>query len=250
MNNANDRILAQVGGKPIYQSEIDLLIMRLGQKGQSYNNPQGRAVLLDELINKRLFLLDAQRNLLERDPEFKEQLAQVKEDLLESFNVRKTVEKVKVTDEEIKKYYDEHPEQFNAGTSYNASHILVDSAEKADEIKQGIESGEYSFEDAAKKHSTCPSGQNGGSLGDFTHGQMVPEFENACDALEEGQLSEPVQTQFGWHLIKLNSKKEGGQMKFSDVKDDIRYALLSQKQQAAYQSKVNQLKILYPVDKL
>ena len=102
MNNTNDRILAQVGGKPIYQSEIDDLIMRLGQKGQSYNNPQGRAVLLDELINKRLFLLDAQRNLLERDPEFKEQLAQVKEELLESFNVRKTVEKVKVTDEEIK----------------------------------------------------------------------------------------------------------------------------------------------------
>ena len=250
MNNTNDRILAQVGGKPIYQSEIDDLIMRLGQTGQSYNNPQGRAVLLDELINKKLFLLDAQRNLLERDPEFKEQLAQVKEELLESFNVRKTVEKVKVTDEEIKKYYDEHPEQFKAGTSYNASHILVDSESRANEIKQSIENGEYSFEDAAKKHSTCPSGQNGGSLGDFTHGQMVPEFENACDALEEGQLSEPVQTQFGWHLIKLNSKKEGGQMKFADVKDDIRYALLSQKQQAAYQSKVNQLKILYPVDKL
>ena len=250
MNNMQDRIVAQVGGKPIMASEIDAAIMQMGQRGQSYNNPQGRAVILEQLINKKLFLLDAQRNLLERDPEFKEQLARVKEELLASFNIQKAVEKVRVTDDEIKKFYDEHPDQFDAGESFNASHILVDSEELAKELYEKIKSGELKFEDAAMEHSTCPSGKQGGSLGEFGRGQMVPEFENACAELNEGELSSPVKTQFGWHVIRLNSKSSGGKVEFSMVKDDIRSALMGEKQQAAYQSKVNQLKILYPVDKL
>ena len=74
MNNAQDRIVAQVAGKPIMESEIDATLMQMGQRAQSYNNPQGRAMILEQLINKKLFLLDAQRNLLEREPAFKEQL--------------------------------------------------------------------------------------------------------------------------------------------------------------------------------
>ena len=250
MNNAQDRVVAQVGGKPIMESEIDAMLMQMGQRGQSYNNPQGRAMILDQIINKKLFLLDAQRNLIERDPAFKEQLARVKEELLASYNIQKAVEKVRVTDEEVKKYYDEHPEQFDSGESFNASHILVDNKELAAELKAKIESGELTFENAAMEHSTCPSGKQGGSLGDFGHGQMVPEFENACSDMNEGELSDPVQTQFGWHLIKLNKKSAGGLIEFSLVKNEIMEALMGEKQQAAYQSKVNQLKILYPVDKM
>ncbi len=250
MNNAQDRIVAQVGGKPIMESEIDAMLMQMGQRGQAYNNPQGRALILDQIINKRLFLLDAQRNLIEREPAFKEQLARVKEELLASYNIQKAVEKVRVTDEEVKKYYDENPEQFDAGVSFNASHILVDSEELANEIKGKIEGGEVTFEAAAEEHSTCPSGKQGGNLGDFGHGQMVPEFENACAAMNEGEISAPVQTQFGWHIIKLNKKSEGGTIEFHVVKNGIMEALMGEKQQAAYQSKINQLKILYPVDKM
>ena len=71
MNNAQDRIVAQVAGKPIMESEIDATLMQMGQRAQSYNNPQGRAMILEQLINKKLFLLDAQRNLIEREPAFK-----------------------------------------------------------------------------------------------------------------------------------------------------------------------------------
>ena len=78
---------------------------------------------------------------------------------------------------------------------------------------------------------------------------MVPEFENACAAMAEGELSAPVQTQFGFHLIRLNKKTEGGEMPYDEIKDNLMDALREEKQQAAYQSKVNQLKILYPVDK-
>ncbi|MBQ8368752.1 MAG: peptidyl-prolyl cis-trans isomerase [Clostridia bacterium] len=244
-----NKILASVAGNPITEADLEMALAAMGQRGQAYNNPQGRAVLLEQLIAQKLFLMDAQKNLMEREPEFKEQLKQVKEEMLTNYAIKKAVERVKVTDDEIQKFYDENPDQFEAGMTYNASHILVDSEEKAAEIAAQINAGDISFEDAAKANSTCPSGQQGGELGDFGHGQMVPEFEAACDALEAGEMSAPVQTQFGWHLVKLNKKEDGGKMELAEVKEQIRQALMQQKQQAAYQSRVNQLKILFPVDK-
>lgn len=249
MDNMQDRVVAQVGGNPIMESEIDAALMQMGQRAQQYNNPQGRAMILDQLIARRLFLLDAQKNLMEREPAFKEQLKKVKDDMLTSYAIQKAVERVRVTDDEVKKFFEENPDQFEAGVTYNASHILVDTKEKAEEIAAKITAGEISFEDAAKEFSSCPSGKAGGELGDFSHGQMVSEFEQACDTLEAGQMSEPVQTQFGWHLIRLNKKEEGGAMSFDEVRDEIREALMGQKQQTAYQSRVNQLKLLFPVDK-
>lgn len=96
-------------------------------------------------------------------------------------------------------------ESYNV-TSVKASHILVDTKAEASLIKSKIDSGE-SFETMAKKYSKCPSGKNGGDLGYFERGQMVPEFENSAFALPVGKVSEPVKTQFGWHLIKVYDKK-------------------------------------------
>ena len=245
-----DKVLANVAGNPIMASDLEMALAAMGQRGQAYNNPQGRQVLLEQLIAQKLFLLDAQKNLMEREPEFKEQMKRVKEEMLTNYAIKKAVEKVRVTDDEMQKFYDENPDQFEAGATYNASHILVETEEKAAEIAAQINAGEISFEDAAKANSTCPSGQQGGELGDFGHGQMVPEFEAACEALEVGEMSAPVQTQFGWHLVKLNKKENGGKIAFDEVKDQIRQALMQQKQQAAYQSRINQLKLLFPVDKI
>ncbi|MBQ3815843.1 MAG: peptidylprolyl isomerase [Clostridia bacterium] len=250
MNNNPDRIVAQVAGNPIMESDIDEALRSMGQRAQSYNNPQGRAILLDQIIARRLFLLDAQKNLMEREPAFKEQLKRVKDDMLTNYAIQKSVERVRVTDDEVKKFYEENPDQFEAGLTFAASHILVDSEEQAAEVRAKIASGEMTFEDAAKAYSSCPSKAQGGDLGEFGHGQMVPEFEEACAAMEVGDLSNPVKTQFGWHVIRLNKKEQGGKMAFADVKDEIRQALLGEKQQAAYQSRINQLKILFPVDKI
>ena len=244
-----DKVLASVGGKNITERDLDMLVMQMGQRGQNYNTPQGRAMLLDQLINRRLFLMDAMRNMYEREPAFKEQMARLKEDLLTSYAMQKALEMVKVTEDDAKAYYEANRDKFVAGTTFNASHILVDSEEKANEILAKIKAGEVTFEDAAAEFSTCPSGKNGGSLGDFGSGQMVPEFENACAVMDIGTVSDPVQTQFGYHLILLNKREEGGEMPFEEIKANLMDALREEKQQAAYQSKVNQLKILYPVDK-
>ena len=112
-----------------------------------------------------------------------------------------------------------------------------------------IQNNEVSFEDAAKQFSKCPSAQKGGNLGDFSQGQMVPEFDEACFSMTVGEVRGPVKSNFGYHIIKLNDKKDSSIIPFDAVKEQLKEKLIADKQQAAYQSKINQLKILYQVDK-
>ena len=86
-------------------------------------------------------------------------------------------------------------------------------------------------------------------LGDFGKGQMVPEFEEACFTMEVGAISEPVKTQFGYHIIRLNAKNAAEAIPFAQIKEEIRRRLVAEKQEAAYRSKINQLSILFPVDR-
>ena len=244
-----NKILATIGTQTVTEADVNAMIASLAQRGKNYNTPEGRTIILDQLINQKLLLMDAVRNLYEREPEFKAELARVKEELLINYAVNKAVSSVKVTDEEAKKYFDENAEQFVGQKTVNASHILVSDEAQAADILAKINAGEISFEDAAKQYSSCPSSAEGGCLGDFGHGQMVPEFDEACFDMAEGEVRGPVKTQFGFHLIKLNKINEAENMKFEDIKEELKQSLMSEKQQQAYQSKINQLKILYPVDK-
>ncbi|MDY6311125.1 MAG: peptidylprolyl isomerase [Cyanobacteriota bacterium] len=92
-------------------------------------------------------------------------------------------------------------------TEVRASHILVKTEQEAKDLYDEIVSGKADFAEVAKEKSLCPSGQNGGDLGFFGKGMMVKPFEDACFSMEVGDVSEPVETQFGWHLIKLTDKK-------------------------------------------
>ena len=223
--------------------------MGLGQRGQAYNNPEGRKAVLNQLISNKLLLLDAKRNLLEADPEFRAELARVKDTLLVNFAAEKATKDVKLAKGEVEAYYNENSEQFTKGETVNASHILVESEEQAYEILASINGGATTFEDAAREYSSCPSKENGGSLGDFERGQMVPEFDKAVFEMQVGEITEtPVKTQFGYHLIKLNSKGEKTVTPLEEIKDRLEAVLLEQKRAKAYESKINQLKIVYPVD--
>ncbi|MBO6055716.1 MAG: peptidyl-prolyl cis-trans isomerase [Alphaproteobacteria bacterium] len=97
--------------------------------------------------------------------------------------------------------------KMSEATQVAAKHILVSTEEKAKELIAKIRNGEESFEDAAKTHSKCPSGADGGDLGFFGKGMMVKEFEDTAFSTNVGEISEPVKTQFGWHLIKVYDKK-------------------------------------------
>ena len=244
-----DKILAKVGTLTVTEKEVDDFLAELGSRAQGYNTPEGRGAILEQIISSKLLLLDARRNLLETEPEFKAELAKLRESLLINYAGNKVISAVKVTEEEVRKYYDDNIDRFQQGESVNADHILVDSKEKALDILAKIESGEVSFADAAKEYSSCPSGQRGGNLGDFGRGQMVPEFDKAVFELEVGEITKtPVATQFGYHLIKLNSKSEGEVMPFEQIATQLTDMVLNEKRHEAYDKKINQLKILYPVE--
>ena len=244
-----DKILANVGGMPITEADVNEFLANLGPRGQGYNNPEGRKVVLNQLIASKLLLLEAKRNLFEAEPEFKAQLAKLRDNLLISYATEKAISKATVSEQDALDYYNENKERFVSEESVNASHILVDSEEVALEILAKINAGDISFEDAARENSSCPSKANGGNLGDFGRGQMVPEFDTAVFDMEVGEISKsPVKTQFGYHLIKLNAKNAPEEIPFSEIADEIKDALLQEKRHQAYDSKINQLKILFPVD--
>ena len=243
-----NKVLAKVGNTVITENDVNETIAALGPRGQGYNSPEGRRAVLEQIIAKNLFLAEAKKNFYEGDPKFKADLAKVKDEMLANFAIERALAAIAVTEDEIKKFYDEHKSEFVSGPTVQASHILVDSEEKANEILSDIRAGKISFADAAKKNSSCPSAEKGGDLGEFSQGQMVPEFDKAVFAMNVGDISEPVKTQFGYHIISLTAKNESTELSFEEIKPQLKNQVLVSKQQAAYSSKLNQLKILFPVD--
>lgn len=141
-----------------------------------------------------------------------------------------------VTDEAIQAAYDARFNEFAGEDEFDASHILVETVEEAKALKAQLDDG-ADFAELARENSTGPSGPNGGALGWFGKGQMVPEFEEAVIALEKGQVSEPVQTQFGWHLVKLNDKRKTEAPELDAVRDELAQSI----QQDAIQARIDEL---------
>lgn len=246
---ANGKILASVSGYSITEEDVARFIAAMGERGAAYNTPEGQKLVLEELIAQKLFLADAKKSLLEYEDGFKKRLADIKDRLLVDYAMEKLLGKITVNDADVKKYYDEHQNEMKSGESVSASHILVDDEAVATELLEKIRAGEVTFEDAARANSTCPSKENGGSLGTFGRGQMVPEFDKAVFEMNVGEISEaPVKTQFGFHLIRLDKKNEAKPLDYSTVRDELYGMLLNEKKRKAYESKINQLKIMYPVD--
>lgn len=242
------KVLALVEGKEITEQDVDFLLRGLGpQQAMQFNSDQGRKQLLEELVNQELFRLDAIEKGLDKEEEFKLEVDRAKENLLKQFAIRELLNKVTVSEEEVVDYYNSNKEQFESPESARASHILVDDKEKADEILKEIKEG-LSFEEAANKYSKCPSKEKGGDLGFFTKGRMVPEFEKAAFEMEKGELSEPVETQFGQHIIKLVDKKEAGIKTLDEVKDQINKQLVAIKQNKLYLEATNEFKGKYTVE--
>ena len=218
----SNEVLAVVAGKEITNAELDAFLQNAPREQQAYvTNPQFRQQYLEQLISLHLFAQAGEDAKLEETEEFAKILENAKRDILAQLAMRETLKDVTVTDEE------------------------VDSEEKCTSVLESITSGEKAFEDAAKEASTCPSGARGGDLGEFGKGQMVKEFEEAAFAAEIGHVVGPVKTQFGYHLIKVEKKNEASVAAFDEVKEAIKRNLIQQKQNAAYNAKVQELKEKY-----
>lgn len=244
---SKDNILAVVGGKNITQNDVDSLLKSLDpQTAMQFNSEEAKKGLVQQLVYQELFYLDAMDNGLDKEDEFIKELDKVKANYLKQYAVSKLFKNIVVSDEELLEMYNQNMEHFSTPDSVRASHILVDSENEAKEILGEI-SGGLSFEDAAQKYSKCPSKNEGGDLGYFAKGQMVPEFEDASFKLDIGDLSEPVKTQFGYHLIKVVGKKEKSSKAFEDVREQLLQDLIMNKQEQVYFVKVDELKNKFEV---
>ena len=237
-----DKILATVNGKEITGVDYNLFLDSLNpQIKQYFAGEDMNKEIINELIYQALLYEDAIAKGMDKDEEFLQVVEKTKESMLKNYALGKLLATVDVTEDEVKKFYEENKEAFKEKESANASHILVSEEDKAREIYEKVKDGE-DFETLAKKNSTCPSKEKGGDLGTFTRGQMVKEFEDAVFENEVGTVTEPVKTQFGYHIIKINEKNEGRDLEFDEVKDKIFSQLKRQKEQDLYNKKIEELK--------
>lgn len=241
------KLVAIVNGKEIFEQDVLKFLNDMGpQMAMQFQSEEGIQRVVEELVNQELLYLDAVDSKMEEEEEYKELLDLTKANLLKNYAFNKMIGKETATKEEVEAFYNEHKADFQRPEMVNASHILIDSEEKAKEIVEEINSG-LSFEEAAMKYSSCPSKEKGGNLGEFGRGQMVPEFEVAAFEMEEGTISDPVKSQFGYHIIKLNEKTSESLSTFEEVKDEITNQVIRMKQQDKYMDKVNQLTEKYEV---
>ena len=243
-----NKVLAVVAGVEITQNDLEEVIMRYPEDKRGYfNNEQGKKQLLEQIIAFELFNKFGAENNIDKTEEYIKEVQKLQKDILTQMTINKVLSEVTVTDEDAKKYYKENKTQFDQPATVSAKHILVDNEELCSEVKERIENGELSFEDAAKEYSTCPSNAQGGSLGVFGRGMMVPEFEDAAFELELEKISEPVKTQFGYHLIKVDTKNEAKAASFDEVKNKIVQQLIQKNQEKKYMDVMKELENKYEV---
>lgn len=244
-----ETVLAVVEGTEIKMKDVQDILGRLDpQRAAMYDNEPGHRAILEELVNMELFYLYGQEHKVSANPEFERNLESLKKDLTRKFAIDVLLEGVTVTDEEVAEYYEKNKDKFEIPESIRASHILVSDDVEMKKVQDDLKGG-MSFEDAAKKYSTCPSKEQGGDLGFFSKGQMVPEFETAAFAMKAGETTaEPVKTQFGLHLIKVTEKKEASVRPLAELKDEIREGLLNEKKAKLYQDQLTKLREQYKVE--
>jgi peptidyl-prolyl cis-trans isomerase C len=290
---AETDVLLEVDGTPI--TVLDVRELFTGRYGRQFEQmppeqraliePQIQQMVMGELIQKTLLVNAAEKEGMKASDEeiessLKEIAGQIPEgEDLEEFaknagvsldrirqqiatdtKIRKLFEKVtadvaKPEEADVKKYFEENPEEFEQAASVEASHILIstqgitDAAQIAakekiaKELREELASkkGE-NFAEMAGLHSDCPSKAQGGDLGEFEKGQMVPEFETAAFAQEVGAIGELVKTQFGYHIIKVSGKKEAKTLAFDDVREDLAADLLEQRKSEKMGSYVESLR--------
>ena len=223
-----DDIVARVGDQTINERELAIVSEVLASQLASMPPAQQRSVLIDTLIGMKLLALAGRDAGLEEAPEYKAQVAFLEMQALRNAYADQAIVNA-LTDAELQEGYQtfvvgEHQAQ----EQVRARHILVDTKETAEQIIAELKAGS-TFEELAKQ-SKDPSGQNGGDLGFFGKGQMVPAFEAAAFALEPGAITEtPVQSEFGWHVIKVEEKRMSGPPPFDAVEAQLRTYMERQK---------------------
>ena len=277
------KVVATVNGENISQQDVNQMLSRFGKQVPEEQIPAVTKQIVDGLITQKLIMQFIRDSKIEvSQAEIEKELNKVREDIKSNPGLEgKTFEQVLEThgssidnlkseivislslekhlgkdidDKKIKAYFDENKAAYD-GSERRASHVLVDTREmktdaelaqaleKIKKIKAEVDSGK-DFAEVAKQHSDCPSKDKGGDLSFFKRkGQMVEPFAAAAFALKVGQVSDPVKTPFGYHIIKVTEIKKGNDVKFDDVKQNIKQNMMEEKAQVLIRQLLEKAKI-------
>ena len=242
----SEKVLAKVAGKELTEKDYQAFLNKVPAEQRAYaEHPQAKAMYVEQFLTQHLYAQMGLDMKLEETAEFKELMDVMKMEILSQLAMASTLKGIEVTSGECKAFYEDNKESFKKTETVKAKHILVEEEAKANELMAAIEAGEIQFEEAAKANSMCPSNAQGGDLGEFGKGQMVPAFEEAAFAAEVGKVVGPVKTDFGYHIILVDEHSEGGVMYFDEVRDQIKAQLSQQKSAEAFQAKTAELKAKY-----
>lgn len=241
---SNSKVVAKVNGESITKDELYAFLVR-----------QGGQQALESLIVDKIIYLEAEKQNIkisqeDIDKEIEQIIAQygdeeaftqtmemygysledVKKDIEMNLKIEALLEPdISISEQEMKDYFEENKETFAVGEQVKASHILVESKETAEEVKEKLSAGE-DYAEMAKEYSIdTTTKEQGGALGFIKKGETVSEFENAAFSLEVGSISEPVKTASGYHIIKVEEKKEAEEANYEESKDQIKEILFDEK---------------------
>ncbi len=257
------KILKTVGKEVVTEQEFNELLDSLSDKYKEYySTEEGKAQLLDKLVEQKIFVQEAKIKKLDKSEKFKKNMKIAEENELADMYIKQEVlESVKVEDKDLKSDYEANKENYKTNEEVKASHILIYTPaeateadkkalkEKAELVLKEVLDGKTSFEDLAKKYSEDPgSKETGGDLGYFEKDKMVAEFANAAFAGEIGKvIPNLVESQYGYHIIKVTDKKAAGYKSYEEVKAEIETALIEKKRTEKYEKMMAELKKKYKV---
>lgn len=236
-------VVARVGDADITEADIAFAAQDLGQQLQQFPPDQWRALLLDVVVDMELIAQAARKDGLDQDPDFKKQLEFLELQALRNAYISQKIDGA-ITDEVLNSAYEDEFKDYEGPEEVNARHILVNEKVEAEDLIKQLDDG-ADFVELAKENSTGPSGPSGGDLGYFGKGQMVKPFEDAVFELEPGAYTkEPVQTQFGWHVIKMEDKRRQEKPAFEAVAGELRQRLIREQ----YEARMAELKAATEVE--
>jgi peptidyl-prolyl cis-trans isomerase C len=234
---ADDKVLAKVNGVEIKESDVALAEEELAPSLQQMDPAAKKDNVLAFLIDLQIVAKAAEDKKIENSDDFKKRLGFTRKRLMMD-SLLAAEGKLATTDDAMKKVYEEASKQITGEVEVRARHILVETEDEAKAVVEELKKG-ADFAELAKKKSKDPGASDGGDLGFFTKDQMVPEFSAVAFVLEPGKISDPVKSQFGWHVIKVEEKRNRQAPPFEQVKGQIE-TYVTRKAQADYVAKLRE----------